>query len=191
MRYAPGDRRTRGAERKLAMKKSGESKVPRKRTVSRRRRELTIGIDLGDKVSRYCVLDDESNVRFERSAATSKKGLAQAFGSVAASRIALEVGTHSPWVKRLLESWNHEVIVANARRVKLITESTRKDDRMEVKLQLSVEEAFLTTRGDDARVRIRTAADANGRIVAKQATIHLNTGAYAENSPIVSRKAAN
>ncbi|HVB56179.1 MAG TPA: xanthine dehydrogenase family protein molybdopterin-binding subunit [Candidatus Acidoferrales bacterium] len=60
-----------------------------------------------------------------------------------------------------------------------------------VKLQLSVEEAFLTTRGDDARVRIRTAADANGQIVARQATIHLNTGAYAENSPMVSRKASN
>ena len=60
-----------------------------------------------------------------------------------------------------------------------------------VKLQLSVEEAFLTTRGDDARVRIRTAIDAQGRLVARQATIHLNTGAYAENSPMVCRKAAN
>jgi CO/xanthine dehydrogenase Mo-binding subunit len=60
-----------------------------------------------------------------------------------------------------------------------------------VKLQLSVEEAFLTTRGDDARVRIRTAADAEGKIVARQATVHLNTGAYAENSPMVCRKAAN
>jgi len=60
-----------------------------------------------------------------------------------------------------------------------------------VKLQLSVEEAFLTTRGDDARVRIRTATDAKGHLVARQATIHLNTGAYAENSPMVCRKAAN
>ena len=60
-----------------------------------------------------------------------------------------------------------------------------------VKLQLSVEEAFLTTRSDDARVRVRTAADANGNLVARQATIHLNTGAYAENSPMVSRKASN
>ncbi len=60
-----------------------------------------------------------------------------------------------------------------------------------VKLQLSVDEVFLTTRGDDARVRIRTAADAEGRLIARQATIHLNTGAYAENSPMVARKAAN
>src|ERR1700676_2068583 len=60
-----------------------------------------------------------------------------------------------------------------------------------VKLQLNVEEAFLTTRSDDARVYIRTAADRSGKLVAKQATIHLNTGAYAENSPMVCRKAAN
>ncbi len=60
-----------------------------------------------------------------------------------------------------------------------------------VKLQLSVEEAFLTTRGDDARVRIRTAVDYEGRLVARQATIYLNTGAYAENSPLVCKKAAN
>ena len=62
-----------------------------------------------------------------------------------------------------------------------------------VKLQLSVEEAFLTTRGDDARVRIRTATDAEGRLVWHGAGdgSRLNTGAYAENSPMVCRKAAN
>jgi CO/xanthine dehydrogenase Mo-binding subunit len=60
-----------------------------------------------------------------------------------------------------------------------------------VKLQLSVEEAFLTTRGDDARVRIRTAVDAQGKLVARQATVHFDTGAYAENSPMVARKATN
>jgi CO/xanthine dehydrogenase Mo-binding subunit len=60
-----------------------------------------------------------------------------------------------------------------------------------VKLALSIEEAFLTTRSDDARVRMRTAVDARGRVMARQAIIHLNTGAYAENSPMVARKAAN
>src|SRR5439155_521602 len=60
-----------------------------------------------------------------------------------------------------------------------------------VKLQLSVQEAMLTTRNDDARVRIRMAADREGRFVGLEATIHLNTGAYAENSPLVARRAAN
>jgi CO/xanthine dehydrogenase Mo-binding subunit len=63
--------------------------------------------------------------------------------------------------------------------------------RRPVKLQLSVEEAMLTTRNDDARVRVRTAADREGRLVGLEATIHLNTGAYAENSPLVARRAAN
>src|SRR5262245_50115476 len=60
-----------------------------------------------------------------------------------------------------------------------------------VKLQLSVEEAILTTRSDDALTWMRTAADENGKIIARQAKIYLNTGAYAENSPLVAEKAAN
>src|SRR5579862_324376 len=95
--------------------------------------DLTIGLDLGDKTSRYCVLDREGIVLLERSISTSEKGFSQAFENLDASRIALEVGTHSPWVKRLLETWKHEVIVANARRVRLITESTRKDDRLDAR----------------------------------------------------------
>src|SRR6266851_4640732 len=120
---------------KPAMKKNiTELENPRRRVVRKnKQRELTIGVDLGDKTSRYCVLDRDGNVLLERSTATTKKGLAQAFASMGASRIAVEVGTHSPWVKRLLESWNHQVIVANARRVKLITESTRKDDRLDAR----------------------------------------------------------
>ena len=106
----------------------------KKRPASQKKRlELTVGIDLGDKTSRYCVLDVDGSVVLERSIATTKKGLTQVFASLGASRIALEVGTHSPWVKRLLESWSHEVVVANARRVKLITESTRKDDRLDAR----------------------------------------------------------
>ncbi len=59
-----------------------------------------------------------------------------------------------------------------------------------VRLQLSVEESILTTRADDARVHIETAVDANGKLLARRAVIYMNTGAYAENSPLVSSKAA-
>lgn len=88
----------------------------------------TIGMDLGDKTSRYCVLDGDGKVVTEGSVATTKKGLTQRFATLARSRIAIEVGTHSPWVSRLLKSFGHEVIVANARQVKLISASSRKDD---------------------------------------------------------------
>ncbi len=60
-----------------------------------------------------------------------------------------------------------------------------------VKLQLTVEEAMLTTRSDDAYTWMRTAADANGKIIARQAKIVMNTGAYAENSPLVVEKSTN
>ena len=60
-----------------------------------------------------------------------------------------------------------------------------------VKLQLTVEEAMLTTRSDDAYTWMRTAVDKNGRIIARQAKILMNTGAYAENSPLVVEKSTN
>jgi transposase len=94
---------------------------------------ITIGMDLGDKTSRYCAIDENGEVLLERSVATTKKGMGQIFGALARCRIALEVGTHSPWVSRLLKSLGHEVIVANARQVKLISQSTRKDDRLDAR----------------------------------------------------------
>ncbi|HEU4673295.1 MAG TPA: xanthine dehydrogenase family protein molybdopterin-binding subunit, partial [Candidatus Limnocylindrales bacterium] len=60
-----------------------------------------------------------------------------------------------------------------------------------VRLALSVEEAILTTRGDGARIRLATAFDHEGHLLGRRATVHLDTGAYAENSPLVARKAAN
>ena len=91
----------------------------------------TIGMDLGDKTSRYCTIDGEGQVVGEGSVATTKKGLRQRFATMGRCRIAIEVGTHSPWVSRLLTSIGHEVIVANARQVKLISASSRKDDRLD------------------------------------------------------------
>jgi transposase len=109
----------------------------RKNNMARRlngqKRRLTIGVDLGDRNSRYCVLDEQGEVILEGSVATTKKGLAQAFGSKPRSRIALEVGTHSPWVSRNLTELGHEVVVANARRVRLITDSSQKNDRLDAK----------------------------------------------------------
>lgn len=97
------------------------------------RGSMTIGMDLGDKTSRCCALGESGEVLFEKGMATSKKGLAEVFGGLARCRIALEVGTHSPWVSRLLANWGHEVIVANARQVKLISQSTRKDDKLDAR----------------------------------------------------------
>lgn len=60
-----------------------------------------------------------------------------------------------------------------------------------VRLALNVDDSILTTRGDGATVRLRSAFDRDGRLLGRRATVHLNSGAYAENSPLVGRKAAN
>ena len=91
----------------------------------------TIGLDLGDRNSRYCVLDEQGEVIREGSVATTRQGLDRVLGAMTPCRLALEVGTHSPWVSRHLERTGYEVIVANARRVRLISESSRKDDRLD------------------------------------------------------------
>lgn len=98
---------------------------------SRKSEAITIGLDLGDKMSHYCVLAGDGEKLYEGKVATNKQALAEVFGALAKCRIALEVGTHSPWVSRLLASQGHEVIVANARQVKLITQSSRKNDKLD------------------------------------------------------------
>ena len=115
------------------MKKSNTMKGPSAQTGKRRRGVFTVGLDLGDRSSRYCVLNEQGEAILERSLATSHKGLDQVFGSMPRSRVALEVGTHSPWVSRHLAKLGHEVIVANARQVRLISDSTRKDDKLDAK----------------------------------------------------------
>jgi hypothetical protein len=79
------------------------------RKAYRRQGSLTVGIDLGDKQSCYCVLDGRGEVIQEGSVGTSKKALAMEFGSMGCCRIALEVGTHSPCVRRILSALGHEV----------------------------------------------------------------------------------
>ena len=89
---------------------------------------LTIGLDLGDRYSRYCILDAAGDVISEGELPTTKTGLNSLFEKMPSSRVAHEVGTHSPWVSRHLAQLGHEVIVANPRQVALIGRSTRKDD---------------------------------------------------------------
>jgi transposase len=91
--------------------------------------KLTIGVDLGDCWSFYCVLDEAGKIILEQKVPTTPEAMKQTFGKIPQSRIALETGTHSPWVSRLLTELGHEVIVAHAQKVQLITKSNRKDDR--------------------------------------------------------------
>jgi len=115
------------------MKKRSSSKQSPKRVAKANHKQepITIGMDLGDKNSCYCLLGSDGQVLREGQVATTKKAMMQVFSSIVRARIAIEVGTHSPWVSRLLQGLGHEVIVANPRQVKLISDSSRKDDRLD------------------------------------------------------------
>ena len=102
-------------------------------TLNKPDRRLTVGLDLGDRSSFYCVLDEAGDVLMEQRLSTTPKAVKEIFGAMPRSRIALETGTHSPWVSRLLSELGHEAIVAHARSVRLIGESRRKDDRIDAR----------------------------------------------------------
>jgi len=116
------------------MKKHNTVKQSPKRATAGEAGPITIGMDLGDKASCYCVLGGDGEVLSEGSVATTKKAMTQKFGGMGRCRIAMEVGTHSPWLSRLLSRLGFEVIVANARQVRLISASSRKNDRMDAQL---------------------------------------------------------
>src|ERR1700704_3752389 len=128
MRYAPNDRRAfKHKKRRPAMKKISTVEIYGKEIL--KEQKLTIGVDLGDRWSFYCVLEEAGKIILEQKVPTTPEAMKQTFSRTPQSRIALETGTHSPWVSRLLTELGHEVIVAHAQKVPLITKSNRKDDR--------------------------------------------------------------
>jgi transposase len=93
--------------------------------------KTTAGLDLGDKYSHLCLLDTESGEVIEEGRVrTTPEAIRRRFDSEQPLRIAIEVGTHSPWVSRLLEECGHQVLVANARKLHLIYSNKRKTDKL-------------------------------------------------------------
>jgi|GraSoi2013_115cm_1033766.scaffolds.fasta_scaffold201823_1 hypothetical protein len=63
-------------------------------------RSNTVGLDLGDRWSRYCVLNRTGEIVEEDRVRTTAAGLEARFASMPATRVVIEVGGHSPWVSR-------------------------------------------------------------------------------------------
>ena len=74
-------------------------------------------------------LDEAGEILLEQKVATTPEAMKQIFEKIPRSLMAMETGTHSPWVSRLLRELGHQVLVAHAQKVQLITKSNRKDDR--------------------------------------------------------------
>jgi transposase len=114
------------------MKKVSKSQPAMKTTNDKP--ELTVGLDLGDRYSRYCMLNEECEVVEEGRIQSTEAAFRRHFEGEPRQRIALECGTHSPWVSRLLKSLGHQVIVANARKIPAITANASKNDRNDAEL---------------------------------------------------------
>ena len=90
------------------------------------------GIDLGDRYSHLCLLDTENGEVIEESRiVTNREAFERRFSGAEPMRVGIEASTHSPWVSRILEDHGHEVLVANARKVRLIYSEGHKTDRID------------------------------------------------------------
>ena len=94
--------------------------------------QTTAGLDLGDKYYYLCLIDKHSGeVTEEGRLRTTPEAFRRRFCSERPMRIAIEAGTHSPWASRVLEECGHEVLVANARKLRLIYANNRKTDEID------------------------------------------------------------
>jgi transposase len=95
---------------------------------------MTCGLDLGDQWSHVCLLDGAGEIVEESRIRMTQTALLAFFSGREPMRVVFEVGTHSRWVDRLLGTVGHETVVANARRVQLISRNERKTDRVDAEL---------------------------------------------------------
>ncbi|MDE3149778.1 MAG: IS110 family transposase [Acidobacteriota bacterium] len=110
------------------------SKMEQQTEAAKDKPVITVGLDLGDRYSHYCLLNEEGEVIEEGRIQSTEASFRRHFEGEPRQRIALECGTHSPWVSRLLKTLGHQVIVANARKIPAITASESKNDRNDAEL---------------------------------------------------------
>jgi len=92
---------------------------------------LTVGVDLGDQWSNYCILDLEGETLAEGKLRTTQPDFAEFFQALSAARVVVEVGTHSAWVREVLRDCGHEALVANPRLMEGSKRRKRKSDRID------------------------------------------------------------
>jgi transposase len=89
---------------------------------------ITVGMDMGDKNHTICTIDAEGEVLCRTTVANTSKAIRKYFGELKPCLVALEAGTHSGWVSRILEELGHDVLVGNPRKLRVIWDSDEKDD---------------------------------------------------------------
>ena len=137
----PVQRETKEVLAELVEKLRG--KLERKATpaslgAARQRRELspnldrlTVGVDLGDQWSHYCILGLEGETLSEGQVRTTQADVAEFFEALTPARAVIEVGTHSAWIQEVIAGRGHEVLVANPRLMEGSKRRKRKNDRID------------------------------------------------------------
>ena len=95
--------------------------------------KITIGLDLGDRKSHICVIDDQARVVMEATIPTTREGMQAYFGGRERCRVVMEAGTHSPWISRLLTTMGYEVVVANPAELYGRRRRKKRNDRMDAR----------------------------------------------------------
>jgi len=90
--------------------------------------ELTIGVDLGDKNNVVCVLDSSGEVHEVFQVSNTKKAMLKCFSNYSGALVAIETGTHSSWISRLLKEIDCRVLVGNSRKLRSICQDPVKTD---------------------------------------------------------------
>jgi transposase len=100
---------------------------------SKQQPKVTAGLDIGDRYSYLCLIDQESGQVIEEGRLrTTPEAFRRRFASEQPPmRIAIEAGTHSSWASKVLEGCGHEILVANARKLRLIYSNKRKTDEVD------------------------------------------------------------
>lgn len=92
---------------------------------------LTVGVDLGDRMSSYCILGLDGETLAEGQLRTAQEDVAEFFQALTIARVVIEVGTHSAWVREVIAGCGHEVLVANPRQMEGPKRRKRKNDRVD------------------------------------------------------------
>ena len=105
-----------------------------KRTSTGKTVETTIGLDLGDKHHYFCMLDPEGDVMKKGTISANLRAVRRFFSAQPPALLAMEAGTHSPWISREAHQHGHRVLVGNPRKLRMIYRNMQKSDERDAEM---------------------------------------------------------
>jgi hypothetical protein len=98
------------------------------------KKDITVGMDMGDKSHSVCVLDADGQIVERATITNTARAIRKYFTRKGPCLVAIEAGTHSGWVSRVLEELGNEVLVGNPRKLRVIWDSDEKDDERDAEM---------------------------------------------------------